>query len=374
MPFDLPYIIQQIASQFGTVSDCVQMTPILHGVLERNNVWRLEIAGKTYLLKQHLNAQPIGESTFTPFQIESSALAMLHQAGCHVPKIVWKSDPALCLLLEWCGEATLDELAQLKQCKHPGFIQAQLTEILKPVSINVIREFCRIENAFAKHTDAIAPYVYPLDYSDFLHRTMQTMLDQGRQTMSYLARLSGLQRQETIDTIWLDLSDRLHGTAPTLGSLDYNARNVMINQEKPTFIDFASVGWDWGERRLVQSLNSIGANCKGGNFVSLLDSEIVGIYASEASNYRKNCSKSEITVRVDYHHLLFYLIAIYQLVSAIARPNTAENQAFLKAWGDAKARLSRAVNLLADSRLSDHPYALRLRELIAEFREGLKIG
>jgi hypothetical protein len=188
--------------------------------------------------------------------------------------------------------------------------------------------------------------------------------------MNYLAQLSGLQRQETIDTIWSDLSDRLHDTAPTLGSLDYNARNVIIDQEKPTFIDFASVGWDWGERRLVQSLNSIGANWEGGNFVNLLDSETVNIYAIEASNYRKDCSRSEIAVRVDYHHLLFYLIAIYQLVHAIAR----KNQAFLKTWGDAKARLRRAVNLLADSRLSDHPYAIQLRELIGKFRQGLKIG
>ena len=359
MSTNYPYFIQRMVSaQFGTTPDDVQITPIRHGLIDRNNVWRLEHAGELYLLKQHLISQPIGASTFTPFQIESSVLSVLDQAGCRVPKIVWKSEPYL--LLEWCGASTLEDLAQ----ENP----VDLT-VLRD---NVVRELCRIEQGFANYAHAIAPYVFPLN----LHDTMAAILAQAGKMIRYLVQLGEestlTNRHVDIDTVWTEFATRLQAVStdsPTLGSLDYNARNVVIDCETPTFIDFASVGWDWQERRLVQTLSSLGAYRQDGNFVTLLDSAAVELYINESENHQLGRPLPEFARRVDCHQLLFYLVAIYRLVSAVAQPDTIENRTLFRAWGDPKARLRRAVVLLANSRLSDDSCIHSIREFIAEFRQ-----
>ena len=318
--------------------------------------------GRTCLLKQHLITQPVGESTFRPFQIECAVLLRLHQAGCRVPELYWWSDSASCLLMEWCGDTTLDDLAQ----KTP------INE-LQSIVQNTVRAFCQLEEGFAKTAHALNPYIYPLDYPTFLRDMMQTLLDQGRKTLDYLAWMKGEAMSSNqvgaLDTIWERLSNRLHSTTPTLGTLDYNARNIVVNGHTPTFIDFGSIGWDWGERRLVQSFNSLGANRANGNFFSLLDQEIVKEYARQVAEHREDRSETEIAAQVDYHQLLFYLSIVHRLLQSTAQPETSESIATLKAWGDPKARFRRALALLTDSHLSEDTDAAHLRELIATFSE-----
>ncbi|MCZ6681419.1 MAG: hypothetical protein O7E52_29745 [Candidatus Poribacteria bacterium] len=370
MHYDLPQIIEQIAVHLRVAPDQIELAPIRHGTLERNNVWRLTAMGQSYLLKQHLIPRPIGAAAFTPFQVESSVLSTLHpdnpdlpEAGYYVPRIYWQSESALCLLLEWCGDTTLDALAQDTS-----------TEALKPITQNAVRAFCQLEDRFAKCAGDLMPYIYPLDYPEFLRRTLQSLLDRGRKTMDYLAWMTGgpmrASQAATIDQTWERVSDRLHRAPPTLGCLDYNARNVVVDGDTPTFIDFASIGWDWGERRLVQSLNSLGAHRLGGNFVTLLDRGVVGEYARQVVSRRAGCSETEIAAQGDYHHLLFYLSIVYRLMQATAQPEDDESKSLLKAWGDAKPRFQRALNLLADANLSDDADATQIREFIAEFRDA----
>ena len=361
---DPPQVIEQIAAYLHVSSDQIKCVPIRHGTLERNNVWQLNAMGRSYLLKQHLITQPVGESTFTPFQIECAVLLRLHQVGCRVPELYWWSDSASCLLMEWCGDATLDDLAQ----------ESQIDE-LKPIVQNTVRAYSQLEEGFAKTADALNPYIYPLDYSVFLQDMLQTLLDQGRKTLDYLAWMKGepmlTNQAGTLDTIWERLSSRLHSATPTLGALDYNARNIVLDGSTPTFIDFASIGWDWGERRLVQSLNSLGANRTNGKFVSLLDREIVKEYASQVAEHREDWSETEIAAQVDYHQLLFYLSIIHRLLQSTAQPEAAESKATLQAWGDPKARFRDALALLTDSHLSEDAEAAHIRELIATFRTTL---
>ncbi len=360
---DPPQVIEQIAAYLHISPDQIKCVPIRHGTLERNNVWRLTAMGRTYLLKQHLITQPVGESTFTPFQIESVVLLRLHQAGCRVPELYWWSDAASCLLMEWCGDTTLDDLAQ----ETP-------TDKLKPIVENTIRAFCQLEAGFAKTAHALNPYIYPLDYSVFLQDMLQTLLDQGRKTLDYLAWMKGepmpADRAARLDAIWERMSNCLHRATPTLGTLDYNARNIVVNGETPTFIDFGGIGWDWSERRLVQSLNSLSANRTNGNFVSLLNRGIVEEYAEQIAEYREDWSKAEIAAQVDCHQLLFYLSVVHRLLQSTAQPETAESKATLQAWGNPKARFQHALTLLTDSHLSEDTDAAHLRESIAAFREA----
>ena len=360
---DPPQVIEQIAAYLHISPDQIKCVPIRHGTLERNNVWRLNATGRTYLLKQHLITQPVGESPFTPFQIESAALLRLHQAGCRVPELYWWSDAASYLLMEWCGDTTLDDLAQ-----------GTPTDELNPIVQGTIRAFCQLEEEFAKTAHALNPYIYPLDYPTFLRDMLETLLDQGRKTLDYLAWMKGepmsSDQAETLDTIWERLSNRLHRAAPTLGTLDYNARNIVVDGSTPTFIDFGSIGWDWGGRRLVQSLNSLGANRTNGRFVSLLEQEIVKEYAGRVAEHREDRSETEIAAQVDYHQLLFYLSIVHRLLQSTAQPEAAESKATLQAWGDPKARFRDALTLLADSHLSEDTDAAHIRELIATFREA----
>ena len=319
--------------------------------------------GRAYLLKQHLITQPVGESTFTPFQTEIAVLLRLHQVGCRAPELYWWSDSASCLLMEWCGNTTLEDLAQ--ETPIDG---------LKLIVQNTVRAFCQLEEGFAKTADALNPYIYPLDYSVFLQDMLQTLLDQGRKTLDYLAWLKGepmpSDQVGTLNAIWERMSNRLHRATPTLGTLDYNARNMVVDGSTPTFIDFGSIGWDWGERRLVQSLNSLGTNRANGGFVSLLDQETVKQYAGQVAEHRQDWSETEIAVQVDCHHLLFYLSIVYRLLQSTAQPETAESKATSQAWGDPKVRFRDAFALLTDSHLSEDTDAAQIRELIATFRQA----
>jgi len=362
---DSPQVIDQIAAYLHISPDQIKCVPIRHGTFERNNVWRLNAGERTFILKQHLITQPVGESTFTPFQIESAVLLRLHQAGCRVPQLYWWSDSANCLLMEWCGDTTLDDLAQ----ETP-------TDELKPIVENTIRAFCQLKEGFAKTAHALNPYIYPLDYSVFLQDMLQTLLDQGRKTLDYLAWLKGepipANQAARLNAIWERMSNRLHRATPRLGTLDYNARNIVVDGNTPTFIDFGSIGWDWSERRLVQSLNSLGANRANGRFVSLLEKEVVNEYVEQVADHRENWSETEIAAQVDYHQLLFYLSIVYRLLQSTAQPKAAESRATLQAWGDPKARFQHALTLLTDSHLSCDPDSAHIRESIAVFRDASK--
>ena len=174
-----------------------------------------------------------------------------------------------------------------------------------------------------------------------------------------------------LDVIWARMSNRLHRATPTLGTLDYNARNIVVRWKiPPPSLILGAIGWDWGERRLVQSLNSLGANRANGNFVSLLDQTIVKEYAGQVAEHRDGWSETEIAAQVDYHQLLFYLSIVHRLLQSIAQPEAAESKATLQAWGDPKARFQRALTLLTDSRLSEDPDITHLQEIIAAFRDS----
>ena len=79
---DLSQVIEQIAAYLHVSPDQIECVPIRHGTLERNNVWRLNAAGRSYLLKQHLITQPVGESILyaisdrmrSPFEVASGGM------------------------------------------------------------------------------------------------------------------------------------------------------------------------------------------------------------------------------------------------------------------------------------------------------------
>lgn len=344
-------LLNPIAAHFQTFPNAIQIEAIQHGTRLRENVCRLIIGKESYLLKQHDVTAPAVEAGHTPIQIEATVLSTLHRSGCRVPKVVWKSEPLHALLLAWCGEHTLDSLAQRhRDAQAPAVVW------------RVLKELCQMETRFVENAEFLKPYVFGFDS----RATLERLLEQGKRTLGYL--LTPVERN--VHNAWHALSVRLLDAPTTLGTLDYNARNIVLVGAEPTFIDFGSIGWDWQERRLVQLFNSIGAFTEGANFVSLLDKELVHHYATWVARHRETCSPSDIAARVDAHHLLFYLSVVHRLLRVVARPETVDSQMLLHAWGDARARFQRALTLLATADLSDDGDIGRIRDMIRQRGAG----
>ena len=346
----MEHLIEQIAAHFKTEADALKLEPIQHGSQQKHNVRRLKLGSMNYLLKQHDITTPVVKAGYTPCEIESTLLSILHRNGCRVPKIIWKSEGSHALLLEWCGELTLDAMAQSRS-----------SSTLKPILQTALMELCRVENVFAENTERLTPYAFRFD----LDTTLQNSLEQDRKTLGYLCSSLTSSQTTHLDTAWTSFSNRLRTAPPTFDSLDYQSRNIVISEETPFLIDFSSVGWDWQERRLVQYFNSIGANQEGANFVSLLNRELVNAYAAWVTSHRETCSSEEIAARVDSHHLLFYLSVIHQILRAVAQAEASESRTLLKAWGDLKERYKSALMQIIHTDLSDDVYTAQIREIVA---------
>ena len=359
----MKYLIKPIAAHLKTGTDALKLERIQHGMRQRHNVCRLKLGTESYLLKQHAITTSVVDAGYTPLQIETAVLSVLHENGCQVPQLIWKSDDQHALLIEWCGELTLDALAQSEE---------KSIQHLTPLLNTILRELCKIETCFTTHAAQFAPYIFCFD----AHTTLRNSLAQGKKVVGYLSHLSSSPmsstQTETLANAWHVLANRLQNAPTTLGSLDNNARNIVIRDEASAFfIDFASIGWNWQEMRLVQLLNSIGAflvsPSGNANFVSLLDRELVNTYAEWVSTHRETCLPAEVAARVDGHHLLFYLSVIHQLLRATVQPEATENRMLLDAWGDAQARYQNALTHIIHTRLSDDVSTNQIREIIRGF-------
>ena len=358
----MEHLIKYIAAHFETDAEALQLEPILHGARRRHNVSVLRFNTEKYLLKQYDITTSVVEAGYTPLQIEAAVLTLLHNSDCQVPQLIWKSEHRHALLLEWCGEFTLDALAQSHE---------KPTQSITTLLYTILQELCKIENCFATHAVQFAPYIFRFN----AQATLQDSLAQGKKVVGYLSHLKNRPMSsdeiERFTDTWNGFADGLQHAPTTLGNLDNNARNIVIRDVSPFFIDFASIGWNWQEMRLVQLFNSIGAflvsPSKPGNFVSLLDRELVNTYAEWVSTHRETCSPAEVAARVDGHHLLFYLSVIHQLLQAAAQPETTANRVRLDAWGDAQARFQSALTHITETHLSDDIYTNRIREVIGDF-------
>ena len=359
----MQHLIEPIAAHFKIDPNAMRLEPIHHGRRQRHNVCCLNLGTQKYLLKQYDIKTAVVDAGYTPCQIETDVLSILHPNGCKVPQVVWHSTELHAVLLEWRGEQTLDAVAQSDEIPKAD---------VKPLLKTILHELCEIESCFARYAERFAPYLFRYD----AHENLKGLLERGVKVIGYLSHLdekpmSSAQADALIET-WNTLAVRLQLAPTALGSLDNNARNIVIADETATFIDFASIGWDWQEIRLVQLLNSIGAFLsapyENANFVSLLDRELVNTYAEWVCAHRENCSPEEIAARIDTHHLLFYLSAIDQLLQALAEPEAAESDMLLDAWGDARSRFQSALSHIIDADLSDDTDTAKIREMIGSFR------
>lgn len=353
-------LLSDIARHFNTSPDTLELLPIQHGNRHKQNVYRLRIRDSNYLLKSYEISQPVTQSGFTPREIEKFTLTTLHNNGCHVPQVIWESAQYNALLFEWCGDKTLDDSAQC--VKTPN-----LSQILQK-SLNSL---CEIETVFEKYSEMFTPYIFEYDYNS----NLLMILERGKKTISYLTHLDKKEMSSSakshLEMIWTSFSNLLIDGTPSLGPLDYHARNIVINDEVPYFIDFGSVGLDWQERRAIQYFNSVGANYEEGNFVSMLDRELVECYVNWGVRDKTDSELEEIESRIDGHHLLYYLSIIHRLLQVVARPEEQDNRILFESWGDAGIRFKRAISILCNTNLSNNSCVIQLRNILKELNSNV---
>jgi len=293
--------------------------------------------------------------SYSPLFVEENILKLLRREGCPVPDVI--ASEGEFVLLEWCGDMTLDDV-----CQYGGDADKKLYTKL------AIKGFGKIEEAFSINAEAIQPYV--LHNQERLRESGEKLLTSARGCISNLAWIRGEPLSEAenklVDDAWVEITRRILNETPSLGSLDYNALNIIVDNDRVSFIDFSSIGYDWRERRLVQYLTGLGAHKEEGNFAGLLKRESVNFYVETLSEE----SLENAAALVDYHQILFYLTAIVNLLSALKAPERRENVLLKQTWGDVESRLKRAIFLLANESLSDDEVASFIRGLIGSFWDG----
>ncbi len=366
----MKYLLNHIAAHFNINPNEITCEKVLHGRREKQNVHKIRIKDQKFLLKRHEICSAATDSGYTPFKIETDVLSMLNKGGCNVPQIVWLSEQQNAFLLSWCGDETLDSISQKKSDTN----RIPKGCVTQPLLQGILKELCKIEVFFAENASHFQPYLFQHN----LEQNLRRLLEQGRKTLGYLQHLrktSPTKSQNAqLDAAWKSIANQLLNAKPTLGSLDYQANNIVIDNQQPYFIayfiahfiDFASIGWDWQERRLVQYFNSIGAYKEGSNFISLLNSELVETYVEWVTQHRENCSPTEIAACVDSHHLLFYLSVIHRILEAVAKPKRLDSKVLSEAWGNLQSRFKHAISLIVEVKLSDDTFTNQLREMIAE--------
>lgn len=236
-----------------------------------------------------------------PVAREASVLRFLASRGCAVPGVVEASDEVL--VTEWCGDTTLDDAL------HEGgeVDTGRLIEAVYGVS-RALAEVVPVRAAAAEQLAAqLAPWIEALPAT--------------------LAWLGASAAERLLGPV----AERAVACTPQPGSLDYTARNVLLDAagERIWLIDFAATGFDWNERRLAQYALATGAGRATGVFRSALD--------------RAACAGLGDPTGIDAHETLLLLTAaehLRQVETGAAHPERA------RAWSNVAARKLSVLALL----------------------------
>lgn len=306
-------------------------------------VWGVELDDHSCVIAKH---QALGSSTEGRpddlLVVEAKILTMLVDRGCPVPRCLGTDAETRFIFLEHCGGNTLDDLAQ-----EAGVPQG--------LSAKLISGFCRIEQALSELSEHLLPHVSTTDTDG--PTNSRAHANNGLASILSYCGISDSVGGEL--TAWLDqICTIVDKGERTLGSTDFNARNVVVDSSSETisFIEFSKIGWDWPERRLVQYATSLGAGRQDGKVVDALNPESVAQYAA-------HCIYGDVAL--DVHHILFHLQAAAMLVGCLQQPELPYHRALLHAWQRPQRRLRQHAAALASPLLSESPTA-QFRALFCE--------
>lgn len=295
-------------------------------------VWQVALKdGRLLVAKHQLFGFLTQGQPWDLLAVETEVLGLLCQAGCSVPQVLGCDPRAQFIFFEHCGSLTLEE------AHHPAYLP------------QVIEGLLHIEEVLRRHQEQLRPRV--MAQPSCLLEAWAQAFARAQFGLEWLARKCGVSpavlepARQALQQICAFLAAR----PPSLGTTDYNPRNIAVDPVRGQlrFIEFAKIGWDWTERRLVQYTNTV----KPG-FGSLLDQAQVERYASQADRDGARA--------LEYHHLVFCLNAAAMLGQALDAPG--EHAALRRAWAPLSPRLGQVVQCLR-APLGADPWAAAIREV-----------
>ena len=302
-------------------------------------IWRIKDAdGRKVVVKHQLFGRLTQNTAYDLLEVERDVLSLLHSAGCPVPAVLGIDQEAHCIFLQWVGDRTLDDAIQAGEWA---------------ATRQAIVGLCEIERVCAQHLDQLEPRVVP----SANRAALATAWDEaGTRAHAGIEQLcSRLQRP--LDAEMRLLLEAMHGwlaaRPAALGSVDYNARNAVVEPEgtRVYFLEFAKIGWDWTERRLTQYTSSMGSGRQDGRMCSLLDAPAARLYTEESE-------RSDGARALDYHRIFFLLNSAALLCAALDGESHA--LALRQHWKRPHARLQQCASMLAQG-LSTDPSATEFR-------------
>ena len=248
-------------------------------------------------------------------QREASILRFLAARGAPVPEVVSASADEL--ITAWVGVETLDDALQ----DGPPVSGTALVAAVWQVS----RVLSRVAPIPAITRDALAAQLRP--WAEALPEALIWLVGASHERLLH------------------DTLVRAMACEPAAGSLDYNSRNVLVEESggRVWLIDFAATGFDWTERRLAQYALSAGAGLPNGVFRSALGTEACGTLADSGG--------------VDAHEVILLLTAAEHLRQVETGGGHPERQ---RAWSNVAQRKTSLQALLRRPLAADGP-AARLR-------------
>lgn len=173
----------------------------------------------------------------------------------------------------------------------------------------------RIEQVLAAAAAELAPHV-----DDVAHATWKRMA----------ARLESLLAPEAADA-WQELvREALDPAALTLGPLDIHAGNAVWHEGRVYFVDFATLGPDFPERRLAAYGQAVRPKA-----ASALTAEVYAAYAEEAG--------PRAALRLAVFDLLFWGVVLQRLRIMTEQPESPDALRLRREWGEAAALSAGAI-------------------------------
>ena len=316
------------------------------------DVWEIEFAdGRKLVAKQ----QVLGFLARRPSQdllaVEEKVLGLLIQDGCPVPRHLGSDRAEQFIFLEHVGERTLDDLVQEDGgASSPAYVRRAI------VGLDAIDHSC------SRHQKILEPLVPDAVNKQALQVSWQAAGQRAKEGLEALHRHrgDGSPSAGTCEELG-KMGSWLASRPPLLGSTDYNARNLVVDKSTGDlhFIEFAKIGYDWTERRLVQYTSSLGSGRDDGCLFGLLD-------AGSAGFYQEHSGRPDGARALDYHHIYFLLNGAALLCRALEAPAADPGARLLSLWRNPERRLFQFAAHLSRE-LSADPLA-------RSFRSGLKLS
>ncbi len=279
-------------------------------------------------------------------ETEWALLRLLSSMGAAVPEPLAVDDEFGLLVSSWIDGETLDDVCQRDPTLAAG---------PAPVALAALSH---IERAMDARAAEVAPYVFDLDYDAYVGEDFDQYAQLAWTGFQDLAATPDFSESEC-RAAWGEAVEVIRSAQPTLGPLDYNARNLLLRGADPYFVDFSTVGWDWPERRVVQYFTALGAYREDGNFVSAVTRDTIA------------ASRSVLFFNPDAleaHQVVFLCLAVARLLRIGIKPRADGIDGENLGWANRRRRFETVVGLLTSDGLTDLAPTQRLRQ---ELRDRL---